>query len=547
MFIFNSFRFLFVALISLVIFFAGCNKHNYIDTPVQEGDATLSLHLSVPAGGANVKSISGNPSDPDTWSAWERVVDGRYLYRVTAFLLDGNRLVAKEDISLSGEPDKTSLTFNGNFTHGTYKLIIVANYSQHTANDGANGDKTYNGIDNFSTTVESILKTSGTIENFTSAYETSFFKYKILSDEGICKRVPQPLTLVKDIELHPGANEIEGELLRSYSRIRIVVENQSDEQLNIQSLEFCNLFTQTESYIFENVGYISSKRAMNVAHSNAITPFVATSSNPLKINGKESCVVFDTYILESKLNSGESGYSYSLGLGYGDTEKYIIKSASAINSLSSVSKGYYIIYNARRGRVLKVGSSKVEAAQIGQLQQGGEIAKEYVWAFDNTGLQANQYYIGTPEVLQDGDQTAYYMGSTTTDNVSLSSKLSTAYNFTLSTFRYNNSNYIAIRSSQNNGQQLYLQMPDNTKVNGTKDTGNSTRFYLYPVERSGATRHQIPLETIDNITGQASEVTEIKRNDFVNTIVSVKYNKNAGHFTFEVKDWQSAGGDINFN
>ena len=180
MFIFNSFRFLFVALISLVIFFAGCNKHNYIDTPVQEGDATLSLHLSVPDGGADVKSVSGNPSDPDTWSAGERVVDGRYLYRVTAFLLDGNRLVAKEDISLSGEPDKTSLTFNGNFTHGTYKLIIVANYSQHTANDGANGDKTYNGIDNFSTTVESILKTSGTIENFTSAYETSFFKYKIL-------------------------------------------------------------------------------------------------------------------------------------------------------------------------------------------------------------------------------------------------------------------------------------------------------------------------------------------------------------------------------
>ena len=106
-----------LAAISLLV--AGCSKNSDID-PVPDGDATLSLNLSLPAFGVQLKSVSDNPSEPETWSAWERAVDGRYLYRVTAFLLSGNRLVAKEDLSLSGEPEEAQLTFNGNFTHGKY-------------------------------------------------------------------------------------------------------------------------------------------------------------------------------------------------------------------------------------------------------------------------------------------------------------------------------------------------------------------------------------------------------------------------------------------
>ena len=54
-----------LAAISLLV--AGCSKNSDID-PVPDGDATLSLNLSLPAFGVQLKSVSDNPSEPETWS-----------------------------------------------------------------------------------------------------------------------------------------------------------------------------------------------------------------------------------------------------------------------------------------------------------------------------------------------------------------------------------------------------------------------------------------------------------------------------------------------
>lgn len=526
-----------------------CHKYDTVTSMQQEADASLSVRLSVPDIGVEMKSVSGNPSDPTSWTKWERAVDGRYLYRVTAFLLQESRLVATKDIDLSemDEPTETVMSFDGNFVHGTYRLMIVANYSAHSAEDGAEGTKNYTGISDFTATVEEILNTSGVIEHFTTTHVSSFMHYMISSQDGICPRIPQPLTLVKEIELHPGANTIEGELLRTYSRLRIAVENQSDEELNIKSLKFNEIVTQTNSYLFPNVGYTSGKSSLNVSHAETITPFM--TDNPLVIPSKATSVIFDTYLLESQKQSEEPEYTYTLELGYGESNTYKLKSTSPIYSTSEITKGCYLIYNARRSRYLKYGSSKVESgstSDLGQLQNGKEIPKEYVWALDNTGLSGNQYYIGTPEILMSGDQTSYYMAQTSTSSVTLNSKFSTNDNFTFNTYTYDRNNYLSIRASASNGNR-YLQVGSNGSVSGTGNTGNNTRFYLYPVEYSGVSAHDIALRTIDETSGQAKDVLEIKRNDFINVLVVVSYNKNTGHFTFEVKDWNTGGGDVNFN
>ncbi len=539
----NRVKYIFAIIAAVLL--AACRKE--VNSGLN-GNATLSVCIRVPAIGASVKSVSGNPSDPQTWTQWERAVDGRYLYRVTAFLLQGDRMVASKDLVLDGEDEQAeaSLSFDGNFVHGTYKLMVAANYSAHTANDGDNGNRNYSGITEFTNTVDEILGTRGVLENFTGTYSDSFVKFMIASQEGICPKVPQPLSLVKEIELHPGSNLVEGELLRTYSRIRIAIENHSDEQLSISSLEFSNLFTQTRAYIFPDRGFYNERSTINTSGTNAITPFTATNGTPLLIPGKSATTIFDAYILESSKNSSEENYTYSIGLGYGGSEKYIVKSTTAINDPANISKGYYVIYNARRGRRLKSGSDKVEGIQTGVLEQGAEIAKEHVWALDNTGLSGNNYYIGTPEILQEGDQTAYYMAQTSSNGVLLNSLFNSDYSFSFSTYTSNNSNYLTIRSSERNNN-LYLDMDKNGNVTGAGTQSNSTRFYLYPVERSGATVYKITLETINKQDGQAYAAEEIKRNDFVNVVVSVSYNKNTGHFTFEVKDWNTAGGDINFN
>lgn len=506
--------------------------------PESGPDATLSISL-------DTKSAS----DPyQEWSQWERAVDGRYLYRVTAFLLQDSRLVAVKDLDLSGEdePAEAYMSFDGNFVHGKYTLMVVANYSAHTADDGENGVKTYAGLDGFSSTVGNILNTSGVLENFTSTYAESFFNFRLASEEGLCPKVPQPLTLVKEIELHPGTNVIEGELLRTYSRIKIAIENQSDEELKVGSLDFSDLFTQTRAYLFHNKGKLSERTSINVAHSHAITPFDASEASPVVIAGKSTEVIFDAYILESRKEADDEQYSYSLGLGYGESDIFKVKSTTAINSPSGIGKGHYLIYNARRGRYLKAGSSRVESGTLSQLAVGTEISKEYVWALDNTGLSGNQYYIGTPEILQGANQTGYYMAQTSSNSISLNSLLDAKYAFTFNQYRYDSVNYLSIRSSSSNNN-MYLQVSNNGSVTGTRSTGNSTMFYLYELENAGLDRYDIALRTISDQDGQAYDVEEIDRNDFINILVTASFNENTGHFTFEVKDWENGGGDVSFN
>ena len=91
---------------------------------------------------------------------------------------------------------------------------------------------------------------------------------------------------------------------------------------------------------------------------------------------------------------------------------------------------------------------------------------------------------------------------------------------------------------------------NNGKVHGYSSNGSSAQFKLYRVEGSSASASssiEIPLKTINNSTGQAEDVEQISRNDFINAIVKVSYSKNKGHFTFEVRDWYTGGGDVEFN
>ena len=76
---------------------------------------------------------------------------------------------------------------------------------------------------------------------------------------------------------------------------------------------------------------------------------------------------------------------------------------------------------------------------------------------------------------------------------------------------------------------------------------NYALFELYPVDVPRSTLIEIPVSTINVETGQAAEIQEIRRNDFINAVVKVSYSKNMGHFSFEVSDWYKGGGDIEFN
>lgn len=534
---------LLIGIIALLL--ASCQQ----DAPTQEaveGNATLSLRLGVPKVSAEVRSVSSAPTSPDTWTAWERAVDGRYLYRVTAFLLQGNRLVACKDLSLTEEPAETQMKFDGNFTHGTYQLLVVANYSEHSADDGDKGTQYYEGLTDFTATVSNIL-TQGAIDNFTTTYADNFLNYKLSAgDDAICPQTPQALSLAKTIELHPGTNEVEGELIRTYARIRITVENHSDEKLQVNSLSFSNLFAQKQAYLFTDKGYLSDTRStLDVPHPDCLTPFTATSDNPMTIEGKGNAVIFDAYILESEKADTEADYSYTLGVGY-DTGafKYVVASGTtAITRRDNLATGTkYLIYCTSGGynpttRYLGVQNATTVITTTENLSSADEIDGAYIWELEQYG--SNQYYIKNTT-------SECYMADPTESNVTVGS-----INYVYFKFTNNNNGGIKIQSSKEHGNRnkySYYLYVNNGNVYG--DRNNGTAFYFYPLTATGGAISQkadIPLKTIDNASGQAVLVDEIKRNDYIDVAVSVSYNKNKGHFTFEVKDWETGGGNVSFN
>lgn len=521
---------------AVLLALCGCNER--LQTP-ENGTASLKLVLSTPTNEQKLKSVSSDPSSPEKWTQWERAVDGRYIYRVTAFLLQGERLIAHKDIVLDGEVQETEIDFEANFTHGSYTLMAVANYSAHQAEDGSNGIQNYDGLKDLSATIEDI-KNKGIIDNFTNLYSESLLNYKIKSTNGVCARVPQPLTLVKEIELQPGVNNIYGELLRTYSRVRIAMENNSDEELKISSLQFNEIFTQSSAYIFPNKGYLDEKETIDVSSADALTPFAGTESEPLVIPAQGTSVVFDGYILESKRNSSNETYGYSMGLAYNNLDSYTLKSTTSIKTTGSVTGGYYVIYNRGRSTYLKAGSNSVTTGSPGTLKAGMEVSEEFVWTLDNTGLGNNRYYIGTAAALENG-QTAYYLSAPSNNSVTLGANKSVYFTFA------NKNNYLSMQSS-GSGNYSYLSVNWSNNVVGQRNNNNNNAlFELYPVEIPSGSVVEIPLKTIDNSTGQSAEVNEIKRNDFINAIVKVSYNKNQGHFIYEVKDWGTAGGDVSFN
>ena len=162
--------------VACVLLFA-CNEKN--DTFDYREPVNLTFTLKAPEITVDTRGLNDPSTNPSTWTAWERAVDGQEMYRVTVFIIEvtTNKLVAFRDIyhgsshltDNSNEygpngfsnggvvdtnlatSDEVTLTFKyDNPRHGDieklrrgeFRLLAIANYSKYSS-DG----ETYYGID----------------------------------------------------------------------------------------------------------------------------------------------------------------------------------------------------------------------------------------------------------------------------------------------------------------------------------------------------------------------------------------------------------------
>lgn len=560
--------------------------------------ASLCLDLSVP--GLRIES-KGNADDPfaddiSSWTDWEKVVDGRMMYRLTVFLIEKDKdtdyLVAYRDIYFGSTDLKASGKVEGpngwykgtsvdvnlssstqaqisflydhplhtatdrssfeRLQRGTYKLLAVANYSAYDTYPGLGGG-------DFNTYVNGIIsefkdnQENGTEKAFASyANYSNLVNYVLTSSSSfICPAMPQPLTLVKEIELSPGMNTVSGELLRTFSRIRLSVENMSNVDLTVRSLSFSDNTTKDQTYLFslpENPDRVykkGNKKAPVVSSSDAIVPFTGSTVIDDLASGKNTQTLFDAYVLESRDLS--NNYTYTLDLEYkGEASiPQYEKTSKAISTVAELAAdGNYLFQNQKNQyRFLIAGTPYLQTIDVELNDLPTPLDESMVMKLIRVG--SDQYYIQTQYA-----GTTYYLGTPGRNtNIPMIPNQSSATVFTAGTA---NGNLTFLSNTTNSSGYDYINVHggDQDKVMGWGQNDGGSQFKLYEVKQvMKAPKYSDPivLSTIDPVTSVVSPVNTIKRNDFINVLVSVSYNKDFGEFEFEVKPWNEVSGSIEFN
>lgn len=454
---------------------------------------------------------------------------------------------------------------------GNYVLLAVANYSESDTfgNTGvaarvqslvANFDPN-SGIENFNPGRAEFYNLQLRIPEI----EGAPFPYLRPSDVLI------PQSCSENINLVAGVNRTSVKLEYTSARIRIGVRNYSDVDLSISDLAFSDNFTQSTCYLFSRLDSDGNyalatdyhgKGAPLATHENAVTPFV-----PDQIITKDMGVttIFDGLIYESR--DLDNNYVYTLEVGTDDYYTFSLSNdGKRIYRLSDVdAQGPYFIIK-RRGlqsgeldSYLYVENDRLyvtEQRPSGTYspQEVLDACKEakyynYIWKLEKSGSGYYVRNVETEDYIQkitvaapDSPGEQYRLQMIGWEDYATQAEL-----FTL-TQNSTGSGYYLFRSGTIGA---YLNIRPGTSgsevVVGYNGNGEWSQFVLYPVQYGKSVREDIVLRTIDSETGVASDVHEIKRNDFIRVQVGVTYNPYRGNFEFVVEDWKTGGGDITFN
>lgn len=482
---------------------------------------------------------------------------------------------------------------------GKYRIVAVANWS---AEKGSTAEPTYGmelsghptGVQKFSglgsdlgsgktfkDIVESIkTEFQATLESGTAKKFNEYAKYSAFSDfvlnssssSFLCYPMPMPLVAVEDIEVEPGFNHKSLQMKRCYSRVRITVVNNSACELTVHSLSFCDKFTKTKTYLFDNpsdpdrcfnlTGALSgaTEHAPDATDAYALKSFSTDTVIPhLGGSGDNTVLLFDSYILENRDLSNPLTYTLNLeyvgqiGRPYYEYTYTLESPPTAITEPSSSEiedGGFYLMKNQIvESRFLYNNGSSVgtytgvnSGNNVSVSSLPDPLPEELVWKLESTGT-ANEYYIKTPGT------TPYYMDNPGS-NVALVPMKGTY--FTL--LSGNSGNNIAMKSSSSSANYINVNGANQDQVMGWTDADGGSQYQFYKVLQNSIDKvtpvtynKQITLTSIDPITAAVSPVNTINRNDFINIVVTVSFNKDAGELEFEVSEWKNKSGEITFN
>ena len=472
---------------------------------------------------------------------------------------------------------------------GAYLLYGIANYSPISGVTSDSGTMNYTGLadeGNFTAAVNTLISsiqasiTSGI--DFSTASSLTGYKLHTVRNNGgspsytagdelyICEKRPQPLTFVKEINVLSGDNRVSAKFLRTYSRIRFELANESQaEDLTLKAFSFRNAFSQKEAYLFspeDAVRFAPDKGIPVLAAPSfaAIHPYVGDNYviaktppyDPLAPVPTSKAVIYDAYILESR-NGADTRYIYDINVSYEGHAAGANKllSTTEIKTVSVFETWYttnhtenydkpvslFLLYNWNKkaflyddnrddGMISATLDNNSYTFRDSIIQENQDLAgyKKYIWQFEKS---STGYFISNLE-------TTNYIGPLNPDSAEANVYTATT---NVPSYSLEDQNTGIVIKGDTPTQLKYLMVNNSVFGHLTHRTlDNVCRFSLYPVsgEIQAEAKRTIPVQIIDPVEGIPSLLTEIQRNDFIKVSISVTYNPDGGFLYFVVKPWE---------
>lgn len=476
-----------------VIFSFGCSRDERLSEEV--GEASLVIHI-----------------DQEKATGTKSVLDDTYdrtINTLSVWLVDMSDNIQRTSFT-SPESATATVEFT-NVERGEHKLYIVANYT------GLNSISSGKIDDSFKNTVLSVIA-SGNSPVFTSS-------------QGI------PSSIVQDVAISAGINDIQAHLIRAVARLSITFRNLvPDKDLFIGNIMLSKR-NQSKGYLFPKDDHSNPTGSENLNFPDL------GSTEIKKIPANGNVVVYDTYLYETTPELSDffvqfSGGMYAAGSATpGYTNSSLSLSAHTVgtktndydNSSTYLLQSYYsptkFLGVNSAGNALEIKTYDNDE----QIKSDSDIDR-YLWKIDKDGYIQN---VETNNYLY-----LYYSTVGLVGNI-----YKTKFNINKENgciFLYYDNYYFNIKSDASSVEGNYYYYDTDRKlwylrkVTKGSSSVNYKKFTSPDVELSYSNVY--PVNYIDKY-GLPQPLQHICRNEHIDLTVNVSHNTATGNFDFKVAGW----------
>lgn len=418
-------------------------------------------------------------------------------------------------------PDASSetVTFN-NVLRGDYKLYIVANYDNGLATAYPKGSNTLTGLQEY------VL---GEVpDGMSPSYS---------STNGV------PASLVMDISVAPGNNEISAHLKRVVGRLSVAFRNMTEHDLYVGDMSLSD-YNPSRGYLFS--------QNHSLPGSSVYHGFPSLGGEPVKV-GNET-IVFDHYLYETGYPASPFELSFDAGLyingtspTYTETSVENVSINVGTNTTTSPGAGELFMIHSYNSPMFYVGADDsglicTEFDTDANINNS-TVADNFIWECLGDGSLRN---MATGKYLSADYDNLKPTMSGTPSKITITKFTDTfAINVsTKATFIYmalNATNTGVVGSSS--VYSWYLRSVSRDVATETKKafTGDKTSF-LARMEKS-QTHEMIYLDSY----GIAQPLTHICRNEHIKLTVNVSYHQSTGGFDVSVSGWTEKSNETTFD